>query len=92
VTHGSTTSVPGAHTLHGGWVALLLAANFRAAIFFVACCTPCTPPAITLGQPADQVTASFGQPLTVARLGVKVIYYYLDMKVIQANGKVSNVQ
>jgi len=50
------------------------------------------PPTISLGQTMDQVTAGFGQPLKVARLGAKVIFYYKDMKVTFTNGKVSDVQ
>ncbi|MGB8028073.1 MAG: hypothetical protein WCF30_00275 [Terracidiphilus sp.] len=50
------------------------------------------PPTIQLGQTIDQVTASFGQPLSVAKLGAKVIYKYKDMKVTFTNGKVSDVE
>jgi hypothetical protein len=50
------------------------------------------PPTIALGQTKDQVTAGFGQPLRVAKLGTKEIYYYKDMKVTFTNGKVSNVE
>ena len=50
------------------------------------------PPTIALGQKVDQVTASFGQPVRIAKLGAKTIYYYKDMKVTFTNGKVSNVQ
>jgi hypothetical protein len=49
------------------------------------------PPTIALGQTMDQVTAGFGQPLRVAKLGAMVIFYYKDMKVTFTNGKVSNV-
>jgi hypothetical protein len=49
-------------------------------------------PTIELGQTMDQVTAGFGQPLRVAKLGVKTIFYYKDMKVTFTNGKVSNVE
>ncbi|MGD0630455.1 MAG: hypothetical protein ABR987_13950 [Terracidiphilus sp.] len=51
-----------------------------------------TPPTIEVGQTMDQVTAGFGQPLKVAKLGVKTIFYYKDMKVTFTNGKVSNVE
>jgi hypothetical protein len=37
------------------------------------------------------VIAAFGQPVRVAKLGVKEVFYYKDMKVILTNGKVSNV-
>ena len=50
------------------------------------------PPTIALGQTVDQVTAGFGQPLRIAKLGAKEIYYYKDMKVTFTNGKVSNVE
>ena len=50
------------------------------------------PPTIALGQTMDQVTTAFGQPLKVARVGAKVIFYYKDMKVTFTNGKVSNVE
>ena len=50
------------------------------------------PPTIALGQTKDEVIARFGQPMRIAKLGVKEIYYYKDMKVTFTNGKVSNVQ
>jgi hypothetical protein len=50
------------------------------------------PPTIALGQTMDQVTAGFGQPMKVAKLGPKTIFYYTDMKVTFTNGKVSNVE
>jgi hypothetical protein len=50
------------------------------------------PPTIALGQTMDQVTTGFGQPLKVAKLGAKTIFYYKDMKVTFTNGKVSNVE
>lgn len=50
------------------------------------------PPTIALGQTKDQVTAAFGQPARMAKLGVKDIFYYKDMKVTFMNGKVSNVE
>jgi hypothetical protein len=52
-----------------------------------------TPPAtIALGQSMDQVTKSFGQPLKLAKVGAKVIFYYKDMKVTFTDGKVSDVE
>jgi len=54
--------------------------------------TDAPPPTIALGQTKDQVTAGFGQPTRVAKLGVKEIYYYKDMKVTFTNGKVTNVE
>jgi len=50
------------------------------------------PPTIALGQTKDQVTAGFGQPQRIAKLGAKEIFYYKDMKVTFTNGKVSNVE
>ncbi len=50
------------------------------------------PPTIALGQTVDQVTAGFGQPVRAAKLGVKKIFYYKDMKVTFTNGKVSNIE
>jgi hypothetical protein len=50
------------------------------------------PPTIAIGQTKDQVTAGFGQPVRIAKLGAKEIYYYKDMKVTFTNGKVSNVE
>jgi hypothetical protein len=50
------------------------------------------PPTIEIGQTKDQVIAGFGQPARIAKLGVKEIFYYKDMKVTFTNGKVSNVE
>jgi hypothetical protein len=50
------------------------------------------PPSIELGQTRDEVTAAFGQPEKIAKLGVKEIFYYKDMKVTFTDGKVSNVE
>ena len=50
------------------------------------------PPTIAIDQTKDQVTAAFGQPLRVAKLGVKEIFYYKDMKVTFKNGKVIDVE
>ncbi len=50
------------------------------------------PPTIALGQTTEQVTAAFGQPVRIVKLGVKQIFYYTDMKVTFTNGKVSNVE
>jgi hypothetical protein len=50
------------------------------------------PPTVSKGQTPDQVTAAFGQPLRIAKLGVKEIYYYQDFKVTFINRKVSNVE
>ena len=53
---------------------------------------PPPPPTIALGQTKEQVTGSFGQPVRVAKIGAKDIFYYKDMKVTFLNGKVSNVE
>jgi hypothetical protein len=50
------------------------------------------PPTIALGQTIEQVSSAFGQPLKMAKLGAKEIFYYKDMKVTFTNGKVSNVE
>lgn len=49
------------------------------------------PPTIALGQTKDQVTAAFGQPVRIAKLGAKEIYYYKDMRVTFISGKVTDV-
>lgn len=54
--------------------------------------TDVPPPTIAIGQTKDQVTAAFGQPTRVAKVGVKEIFYYKDMKVTFTSGKVSNVE
>ncbi len=54
--------------------------------------TDVPPPTIAIGQTKDQVTAAFGQPTRLAKLGAKEIYYYKDMKVTFTGGKVSNVE
>lgn len=53
---------------------------------------PPTPPTVAIGQTMDQVTTAFGQPLKVAKLGAKVIFYYKDMKVSFTDGKVTDVE
>lgn len=50
------------------------------------------PPTVAVGQTKDQVTAILGQPGKAAKLGVKEIFYYKDMKVTFMNGKVSNIE
>jgi hypothetical protein len=54
--------------------------------------TDVPPPTIAIGQTKDQVTTAFGQPVRLAKLGAKEIFYYKDMKVTFTNGKVSNVE
>jgi outer membrane protein assembly factor BamE (lipoprotein component of BamABCDE complex) len=53
---------------------------------------PAAPKTIALGQTKDQVAAILGQPDKIANLGSKEIDYYSDMKVIFANGKVTDIQ
>lgn len=50
------------------------------------------PPTVSLGQTREQVIANFGEPQREVKLGVKVIFYYKDMKVIFRNGKVTDVE
>jgi hypothetical protein len=53
---------------------------------------PADPAAISMGQTIDEVTASFGRPQKIAKLGAKQIYYYQDLKVTFVNGKVADVR
>ncbi|MGD0786781.1 MAG: hypothetical protein ABR898_02270 [Terracidiphilus sp.] len=53
---------------------------------------PADAPTISIGQTKAQVTATFGPPTKTAKVGVKEIYYYKDMKVTFTNGKVSDVE
>jgi len=54
---------------------------------------PAAPPKeLKIGMTKDQVTASFGQPQKVVKLGTKEIYVYPDLKVTFVNGKVTDVQ
>lgn len=50
------------------------------------------PATVSLGQTPDQVVAVLGQPLRKAKVGVKEIYSYKDLKVIFVNGKVKDIQ
>lgn len=50
------------------------------------------PPTIEIGQTVDQVVAMLGQPMRVAKVGDKQIYFYKDLKVTFNGGKVSDVQ
>jgi hypothetical protein len=52
---------------------------------------PPDPPEVSAGQTVDQVTAALGQPLKKAKVGIKEIYYYKDLKVTFVNGKVKDV-
>jgi len=54
---------------------------------------PPPPPAeVSLGQTPDEVVAALGQPQRKAKVGIKEIYFYKDLKVTFVNGKVKDVQ
>jgi hypothetical protein len=53
---------------------------------------PAAPKSISLGQTEAVVVANFGQPVKIAKLGEKEIYYSKDLKVTFINGKVTDVQ
>jgi len=53
---------------------------------------PPPPTEVSLGQTPEEVVAALGQPQKKAKVGVKEIYYYKDMKVTFVNGKVKDVQ
>jgi len=54
---------------------------------------PAAPPAeVTTGQTEDQVTGALGQPVRIANVGPKKIYFYKDMKVTFKDGKVIDIQ
>jgi hypothetical protein len=50
------------------------------------------PPVISIGQTEAQVTSAFGQPMRIAKLGPKEIFYYKDMKVTFTDGAITNVE
>jgi hypothetical protein len=50
------------------------------------------PPTIVVGLTEDEVISAIGQPLKIAKIGVKTIYYYKDMKITFTDGFVSNIQ
>lgn len=50
------------------------------------------PPTIVVGLTEDEVISAIGQPLKIAKIGVKTIYYYKDMKITFTNGFASNIQ
>jgi len=53
---------------------------------------PAEPATVAVGQTPDQVIAALGQPSKKAKVGIKEIYYYKDLKVVFQNGKVKDVQ
>jgi len=50
------------------------------------------PVTIALGQTRDQVIAGFGQPVRIAKIGTKEIFFYKDLKVTFIDGKVTNAE
>ena len=44
------------------------------------------------GQTIDQVVAALGQPIRIANVRTKQLYFYKDLKVTFTDGKVSNVE
>jgi len=50
------------------------------------------PPTVSLGQTRDQVVAILGEPVHKAKVGIKDIYTYKDLKVTFVNGKVKDIQ
>jgi len=53
---------------------------------------PAAPATIGLGMPIAEVVARMGDPVRIADLGQRTMYFYKDMKVIFVDGKVSDVQ
>ena len=47
---------------------------------------------VALGQTEDQVKSILGAPDKIIKLGPKEIYVYKDIKVVFADGKVTDVQ
>ena len=50
------------------------------------------PPTVALGQSRAQVVAILGEPVHKAKIGIKDIYTYKDLKVTFVNGKVKDIQ
>jgi len=53
---------------------------------------PGPPPTVSLGQTPGQVVGILGEPMRKAKVGVKEIYSYKDLKVTFVNGKVKDIQ
>jgi hypothetical protein len=53
---------------------------------------PGPPPTVSLGQTPQQVVGILGEPLRKAKVGIKEIYSYKDLKVTFVNGKVKDIQ
>ena len=49
-------------------------------------------PTVALGQTPEEVVAALGQPVKKAKVGVKEIYFYKDLKVTFQNNKVKDIQ
>ena len=47
---------------------------------------------ISKGQSQSQIVAALGKPERIAKLGVKEVYYYKEMKVVFVNNKVVDIQ
>ncbi len=50
------------------------------------------PPTVALGQTREQVVGILGEPVHKAKVGIKDIYTYKDLKVVFVNGKVKDIQ
>ncbi|MGC2209937.1 MAG: hypothetical protein WA532_07475 [Candidatus Korobacteraceae bacterium] len=50
------------------------------------------PPTVALGQTREQVVGILGEPVHKAKVGIKDIYTYKDLKVTFVNGKVKDIQ
>lgn len=53
---------------------------------------PAPPKTIEVGQTIEQVVAALGQPVKIVKLGTKEMYFYKDLKITFADGKVSDVE
>jgi hypothetical protein len=53
---------------------------------------PGPPPTVSLGQTRAQVVGILGEPVRKAKIGIKEIYSYKDLKVTFVNGKVKDIQ
>jgi hypothetical protein len=53
---------------------------------------PAPPQTLSLGQTKEQIFEILGQPLKVANLGTKQIYFYKDLKVTVVSGKVTDIE
>jgi hypothetical protein len=58
----------------------------------IAVAPPAEPRQIEMGQTIDEVTAKFGQPISIIDLATKKVYVYKDIKITFKNGKMSDAQ